>query len=225
MELLPELPPAEFAPPLRVLVAAENTLARAGLAALLAERPGLIIAGQVSLDDQLDAALDLYRPDVVIGDLGYDPQGLAELLSECALDGPPLVALVADGAAAASAVPALLGAGVRGLLLHTTTPDGLAAALLAAGHGMTVIGPGIGWPLAGAHPPAAPAQPGETLTPREREVLALLAEGLPNKLIARQLAISEHTVKFHVNGLLTKLGAASRTEAVVRATRLGLIAL
>ena len=225
MELLPELPPAEFAPPLRVLVAAENTLARAGLAALLAERPGLSIAGQVSLDDQLDAALDLYRPDVVIGDLGYDPQGLAELLSECVPDGPPFVALVADGAAAASAVTALFGAGVRGLLLHTTPPDGLAAALLAAGHGMTVIGPGIRWALADAPPPAAPAQLGETFTPREREVLALLAEGLPNKLIARRLAISEHTVKFHVNGLLTKLGAASRTEAVVRATRLGLIAL
>jgi DNA-binding NarL/FixJ family response regulator len=65
----------------------------------------------------------------------------------------------------------------------------------------------------------------EVLTPREQEVLQLLAEGLPNKTIADRLYISEHTVKFHVNAILSKLGAQSRTEAVVRATRLGLLLL
>jgi DNA-binding NarL/FixJ family response regulator len=63
------------------------------------------------------------------------------------------------------------------------------------------------------------------LTPREREVLQLLAEGLPNKTIASRLNISEHTVKFHVNAIMTKLGAQSRTDAVMRATRSGLILL
>jgi two-component system, NarL family, nitrate/nitrite response regulator NarL len=70
-----------------------------------------------------------------------------------------------------------------------------------------------------------PALPVEALTPREVDVLRLLGEGLPNKAIARRLGISEHTVKFHVNAILGKLGASSRTEAVVRATRLGLILL
>ena len=65
----------------------------------------------------------------------------------------------------------------------------------------------------------------EDLTPREHEVLQLLAEGLPNKAIARKLGISEHTVKFHINAILGKLGAGSRTEAVVLATRLGLVLL
>jgi DNA-binding NarL/FixJ family response regulator len=65
----------------------------------------------------------------------------------------------------------------------------------------------------------------EALTPREQEVLQLLAEGLPNKTIADRLHISEHTVKFHVNAILSKLGAQSRSEAVVRATRLGLLLL
>ena len=65
----------------------------------------------------------------------------------------------------------------------------------------------------------------EELTPRELAVLRLLAEGLPNKTIALRLGISEHTVKFHVNAILGKLGVACRTEAVVRATRLGLILL
>jgi DNA-binding CsgD family transcriptional regulator len=63
------------------------------------------------------------------------------------------------------------------------------------------------------------------LTPREREVLALLAEGLSNKAIADRLAISEHTAKFHVNAVLAKLGVQRRTEAVVRAARLGLVTL
>jgi len=67
--------------------------------------------------------------------------------------------------------------------------------------------------------------PGESLTSRELEVLQYLAEGLPNKAIALKLGISEHTIKFHVNAILGKLGAQSRTEAVVRASRLGLIIL
>jgi DNA-binding NarL/FixJ family response regulator len=65
----------------------------------------------------------------------------------------------------------------------------------------------------------------EPLSARERDVLRLMAEGLSNKLIARDLGISEHTVKYHVNAILGKLGAQSRTEAVVRATRIGLILL
>jgi DNA-binding NarL/FixJ family response regulator len=70
-----------------------------------------------------------------------------------------------------------------------------------------------------------PQPPAEELTPRELEVLQLLAEGLSNKAIAYRLDISEHTVKFHVNAILGKLSAQSRTEAVVQATRLGLIIL
>jgi DNA-binding NarL/FixJ family response regulator len=67
--------------------------------------------------------------------------------------------------------------------------------------------------------------PSEELTARELQVLQALAEGLPNKAIALRLGISEHTIKFHVNSILSKLGAQSRTDAVVRASRLGLIIL
>ena len=70
-------------------------------------------------------------------------------------------------------------------------------------------------------PPAAATV--EHLTPREQEVLQLLAQGLPNKLIATRLGISDHTAKFHVNGILGKLGAQSRTEALAQAARLGLV--
>lgn len=225
MELPPQSPQSDFAPPLRVLAAAGNALARAGLAALLAERPGLEIVGQSGIADELEAALDLYRPDVVVCDLGYDPLAAVEWLNEQLPDGPPVIALAAGAQAASEALSALLGAGVRGVLLQAAQPTALAAAIGAVSHGLTVIGPEISASFTGAHPSAAPRSEVEAFTPREREVLALLAEGLPNKLIARQLHISEHTVKFHINGLLTKLGVSSRTEAVVRATRLGLIAL
>jgi DNA-binding NarL/FixJ family response regulator len=71
----------------------------------------------------------------------------------------------------------------------------------------------------------SPEAPTEALTPRELDVLQLMAEGLANKAIAQKLGISDHTVKFHVNAIMSKLNAQSRTEAVVRATRLGLIIL
>ncbi len=79
--------------------------------------------------------------------------------------------------------------------------------------------------LLSAQPEASGDRPVEDLTPRELEVLQLLAEGLANKAIAQRLGVSDHTIKFHVNAILGKLGAQSRTEAVVRATRLGLIVL
>jgi DNA-binding NarL/FixJ family response regulator len=128
-------------------------------------------------------------------------------------------------------------AGARGLLRRDAAPSRIAVALAATVHGFAVIEPDFAEALRSALPDRASsrskgagdatpvAPPVESLTPRELEVLRLLAEGLPNKTIAARLEISEHTVKFHVNTILGKLGVASRTEAVVRATRLGLILL
>jgi DNA-binding NarL/FixJ family response regulator len=95
---------------------------------------------------------------------------------------------------------------------------------------LTVLDPSL-VALAGLHAhPIEPVQTqtgerGETLTAREHEVLRLVADGLPNKAIARELGISEHTAKFHVGSLLSKLGAGSRTEAVTQATRRGLLSI
>ncbi|HYO88171.1 MAG TPA: response regulator transcription factor [Candidatus Limnocylindrales bacterium] len=212
--------------PLRILVAAGSPLARAGLAALLGDVPGMDVTGQVALEDGLDSAIDLHLPDLVVCDLGYDPLRAAEHLADID-DGPAILVLVVDATSAAEAAHALLGAGVRGVLAQDSGRDVLVAAIGAISHGMMVFGPEMARVLlprasaTAAHEAALHAG----FTPREQEVLALVAEGLPNKQIARQLHISEHTVKFHINALLTKLGAGSRTEAVVRASRLGLIAL
>jgi two-component system nitrate/nitrite response regulator NarL len=96
--------------------------------------------------------------------------------------------------------------------------------LRAAAGGLIVLDPALAGAVLSARE-TSPDRLVEELTPRELEVLQLLAEGLPNKAIGLRLEISEHTVKFHVNAILGKLGAQSRTEAVVRASRLGLIIL
>jgi len=104
----------------------------------------------------------------------------------------------------------------------------LRAATAAAARGFTVLPAAVATrlrPARGAAPAAPSAEPGESLTPREREVLELLAHGLSNRRIAAALAISEHTAKFHVAAVCGKLGAASRTEAVTRGVRRGLITL
>jgi DNA-binding NarL/FixJ family response regulator len=132
----------------------------------------------------------------------------------------PVVALLADESLAAEAWLA----GVRGLLTREADAEALVAALQAVVQGLAAIDPTLAAALLPTRERESEALV-EPLTPREEEVLQLLADGLANRAIALQLGISEHTVKFHVNAILGKLGAQSRTEAVVRATRLGLIIL
>jgi len=206
---------------LRVLVVADHLLARAGLAALLAAQPGLEVVGQTAGGDTLADDLDVYRPDAVVWDLAGE--ALAQL-GALAGGAPPIVALLPDDAHAAAAAALLGAAGAGGLLHRDCDTAQLAAALAAAADGLLALDPALAAAaLAGGGP--LPAAPVEALTPREREVLQLLAEGLPNKAIALRLAISDHTVKFHVNAIMTKLDAQSRTDAVVRAMRLGLVLL
>lgn len=114
-----------------------------------------------------------------------------------------------------------------GYLRRNASPESLIAAIRAVASGLTVIDPTLGSPLAGQTAPggAALEAPDERLTPRELEVLRLVALGLSNKEIASRLVISEHTAKFHVAAILSKLGAASRTEAVHIAAQRGLVAL
>lgn len=211
----------------RTLVVAADPLARAGLAALLAGQPGCAVVGRATNGEDLPSAIEAYRPDVVLWDLGWDPGPALEQLAEQGEDLPPVVALAPDVSAAAMAWQA----GARALLRRDVGPEQLVAALTAVTQGLTVIEPAFA-PALWSQPERSPFSPDtetppliEPLTPRELEVLRLLADGLPNKTIARRLGISEHTVKFHVNAILGKLGAAGRTEAVVRATRLGLILL
>jgi DNA-binding NarL/FixJ family response regulator len=125
----------------------------------------------------------------------------------------------------AALAPTAWQAGASGILLRDGNGELLQIALQALVQGLLVLEPELDEQLYPARPPAELPPPVEPLTPREEEVLALLAEGLSNRAIAQDLKISEHTVKFHVTAIMNKLEAQSRTEAVVRATRLGLILL
>lgn len=196
----------------KVLLVAENPLARMGLAALLLGVAGLVVAGQSS-GNQLTSDVELSNPDVIAWDWSWN--AVPDLPHDL-----PVVALLKDVSQAVEA----WRAGARGLLLGTLDPDSLGAALTAASHGLAVVEPSLVNALTQIET-AQMDMPVDALTAREMEVLQLLASGLPNKTIANRLSITDHTVKFHVNAIMTKLGVQSRTEAVVRATKLGMIIL
>lgn len=210
----------------RVLIVADDPLARAGLATALAAQPACLVVGQAAAQADLAAEVEAGQPDVVLWDLGWNPAMATARLADLAEELPPVVALAPmDGELERLAATAWQ-AGAAGLLPRAADAAAMAAALTAAAHGLLVLDRSFAGSAVVPSSAGALGEPlVEELTPRELEVLQLLAEGLPNKAIARQLGISDHTVKFHVNAILGKLGAQSRTDAVVRATRLGLILL
>ena len=203
----------------RVLIWADDPLVRTGLAAMLAEQPGTV-AVQAGSGDDLAAAVHAGDVDVILWDADHGADAMLEQLASVGLALTPVVALLPDRAAAAAS----LAAGSRGLVLRTADADTLAAAARAAARGLVVLDAVVADDLLARGSSRGDALV-EELSPRESEVLSLMAEGLSNKAIAERLAISEHTVKFHVHTVLGKLGTQSRTEAVVRAARLGVLSL
>jgi two-component system, NarL family, nitrate/nitrite response regulator NarL len=204
----------ELAGPIHVAVVTDDPLIRTGLTSLLAQ------VGEVEVVP-LDGA------EVALWDSGQDGTRALSRLPELGALGIPAVAVVGD----ATHLHPALAAGARGVVLRDQVGPGIAAALAAVRNGLTVIDTSLAGALV---PPTSVAKadvrkPTRTgigeLTERERQVVQLLAEGLSNKLIADRLGISDHTAKFHVNGVLAKLGASTRTEAVVEAVRRGLVTL
>jgi len=201
------------APPPRLLLVADDALARAGLRAL-AERAGLSVAGDVAADELQPFHLE--TADAVAWDAGAS--GSFEALRGVAARAPVL-ALPLSGEQAREA----LAAGARGVLSRERLEEQLLPSVRAALLGLLVVDESFGEALV-RPAPAADALI-EPLTPRETEVLQLLAEGLTNRRLGERLGISEHTAKFHVNAILGKLGARTRGEAIAQAARLGLLLL
>jgi len=201
------------ASPPRLLLVAEDAIARAGLRAL-AERSGLSVAGDVAPDDLQPS--DVEAADAIAWDAGMS--GTFDALRRAAAR-VPVLALPWSPEQAREA----LGAGARGVLSRERLDEQLLPAVQAAVLGLLVVDDSFGEAL--LRPlPAADALV-EPLTPRETEVLQLLAEGLTNRRLGERLGISEHTAKFHVNAILGKLGARTRGEAIAQAARLGLLLL
>jgi NarL family two-component system response regulator YdfI len=209
---------------IRVSIVAASPLARAGLKNLLAGSD-IAIVESVARADMLgeDPALDA-ESDVIVADIsGESLESIVASFTNGAAETP--VILIMDRAATSSVQPAM-NAGVRALLSSEVTSDQLVAAIRAVAAGLFVSQAAN---TAAAFPASiqgsASPELQEPLTPREREVLYMLASGLGNKQIADRLKISEHTVKFHVASILGKFNAGSRTEAVAIGIRRGLVLL
>lgn len=205
---------------IRVYIVADHSLARVGLASMLDDREECEIVGQGPDDEMLLDHLEIYQPDILVWDVALNNITDSHVLSEVIEAEIPVIALLSDESQASD----LWQLGVRGLLPQNTDAEHMIVAMQALSSDMAVIDQAIVEQLQIGGNTAFETLP-EALTQRELEVLHLLAEGLSNKAIAFQLGISDHTVKFHVTAIMTKLSAQSRTEAVVRATRLGLIHL
>ena len=204
---------------MRVLVAADSAVTRAGLESVIAQRPSLTVAGSVSTGD-LSEQIREVQPDVVL--LAWR-RGL-ELLDSWLESGPAFVLLTEDADQPSAA--AGFRSGLRAILPLEASPREIAVAIQAAAEGLIVLHPDFVDSRHVAGPALRPAEaPGAPLTPREIEVLRLLAEGLANKNIAWKLKISEHTVKFHIASIFTKLNVSSRAEAVAIGIRQGVILL
>lgn len=191
---------------LRVLVLSESPLARRELQAMLERSPGFDVT---VLDPSHATEVEMIGPDydVVVDDGSETGWGVGALvdLPTVVLGAPTPLALTGGD----SYLPA------------DATAEQLAASVHAAAAGLVVFHPrALRSPVEGELEPV-----GEALTPRELEVLRLVAAGQANRRIAERLLVSEHTVKFHVSSILSKLQVASRTEAVAVAARRGLVAL
>jgi two-component system, NarL family, response regulator YdfI len=201
---------------IRVLVGARSSVVRAGLESLVRSIPSLEFAGTVDVSRLASSELS---GDVLLLEVGDSREHEWPVLANLPI---PVVLLLdfADAALVSSA----LRSGIRGAISWDATPEEIEGAVHAVSAGLVVTTPAS---LAELLPDAQPIAEElvEPLSDRELQVLDLLAEGIGNKLIAHRLSISEHTVKTHVASIFAKLGASSRTEAVSRAIRRGLVML
>jgi DNA-binding NarL/FixJ family response regulator len=212
----------------RVLIADDQQLLRAGFRLILERQPGVEVVGEATNGTEAVSGVRRLSPDVVLMDIRMPD-----------LDGIQATRLIlADPATAATRIIILttfdldeyvyeaLRAGASGFLLKDLPPEQLGTAVLTVGQGDTLLAPAVTRRLVehftATGRPAAPQAAVSRLTPREVEVLKLLATGLSNAEIAAALFVAETTVKTHIARLLTKLGLRDRVQAVVFAYQNGL---
>jgi len=211
---------------IRVLVVARSDLERAGLEALLAGRGHVPVGGgSATLVDARrrleDGSVQAVQVVLALVERGAEPPRLA-LTPDSAAQAPALIAL-GESLPRGWAVRAVR-VGVRAVLPRTASAEAIGAAVEAAASGLVVL-PADALAEVPHGSAARSAAPPETLSAREAQILALLAEGLVNKQIAARLGISRHTVKTHLAALFHKLGVSTRAEAVAAGARAGVILL
>ena len=205
-----------MADPIRVLIADDHPVVRQGLRTYLELQADIVIAGEAGGGIEAAAEAKRLAPDVVLLDMVMpEGNGIEALRRIGSGPGSPRVIVLTSFAEDGRVVDAMR-AGAAGYLLKDAQPAELLAAIRSAHAGGSPLHPDAAAELVGElrRPPADP-----DLTAREREVLELLARGMPNKAIALRLSLSEKTVKAHVSAILRKLDVTDRTQAALRAVR------
>ena len=216
--------------PVRVLVADDHALFRRGLVDLLAEEPDIEVGGEAADGREAVARAEALSPEVILMDVAMPgTDGVAATAALCQRESPPKV-LMLTVAEDPNTLFSAMAAGARGYVLKTASPLEILDALRQVAQGWVVISPAMAPLLLGhlrqgegrALSPRSRQQPQTPLTPREEEVLRLIARGLTNQEIARELVVSVDTVKSHVRAILDKLQASSKREAMAWARERGI---
>jgi DNA-binding NarL/FixJ family response regulator len=213
------MPEAEI----RVFLADDHPVVRQGLRTFLDSRDGIEVVGEAGDADTAVAAVEQQKPDVVLMDLvmpGIGGVAAIELIRERA---PETRVLVLTSFASDDQVIPAVQAGAAGYLLKDVEPAGLEAAIRLVHEGEALLDPQIAGRVMEEVARPSPGGDISLLTPREREVLRLLARGMSNRELADALVVSEKTVKTHVSNILMKLGVHDRTQAALLAVREGLV--
>jgi len=208
-----------------VVIVDDHPTFRQGLRAVLEVEPDIEVAGDFGNGEDAVTAAAEFAPDVVIMDLRMPGIGGVEATRRIISTSPHTNVLVLTMSDADENVFAALQAGARGYLLKEAAPADIIAAVRAVGAGQGVFGARIAARITAYFAGGAAtrdARPFPELSQREREVLDLLARGLPNAVIAHQLFLSPKTIRNHVSNVLTKLQVSDRAQAVARARDAGL---
>jgi len=204
---------------IRVLLVDDHLMVRTGLEELLVSDEEIEVVGSVGSAAEAVELVESERPDVVLMDLSMPEVDGVEATRRIVASDVETHVVALTSFAERDRVLAALDAGAVGYLLKDIEPDELRRAIRAAARGESPLSPKAAGALVAARSQGADAT---TLSDREREVLELVAEGLPNKLIARRLEISEKTVKAHLTSVYQQLGVTDRTQAAIWARRHGI---
>jgi NarL family two-component system response regulator LiaR len=212
--------------PIRVLIADDHGLVRKGLSALINAKPGIQVIGEAEDGEEAIQKTRELAPDVILLDLKMPHKDGVEAIHEIKAENPDAKILVLTSFVEDHLVFSAIKAGALGYLLKDSTPTELIQAIQAVYRGESSLSPTIALKLVQelSRPSDLPPTD-EPLTPREVEVLRLVAKGLTNQEIGEKLVISERTVGAHVSTILAKLQLANRTQAALYALREGLVTL
>jgi two-component system, NarL family, response regulator LiaR len=208
---------------IRVLLVDDHAVVREGLRAFLELQEGIEVSGEAADGDEAIEAAARLRPDVILMDLVMPRLDGVTAMRSLRERAPSARVIVLTSFLDDDKLLPALRAGAAGYLLKNAEPREVVRAVRVASAGEALIDPVVAARLIETLAADGGEEPLDRLTPREREVLVLIGRGFPNKLIARELDVSEKTVKTHVGHVLAKLGVTDRTQAAVFAVRAGIV--